>query len=238
MGVNLNYAPVVDVHTNPANPIIASRAFGVTPDIVSASARNFLLALECNGVIACPKHFPGHGDTYVDSHYDLPVVPRSLNELRTRELLPFAAMIQAGAKIIMSAHILFPAIDSEHPATLSRFLLTDVLRDELGFDGVITTDDLGMGAVSTLFDRPGTIETALQAGCDLIMISAQLSDTNRTIGFAQDLLDGLKNDKLSRKLFEDSQERIDQLLKTAAVHPVEMLPDATFATHRTIFGMI
>lgn len=234
LGVNLNYAPVVDIHTNPANPVIASRAFGVTPEIVAESARDFLLALERKGVVACPKHFPGHGDTNVDSHYDLPVVPRSLNELRKRELLPFTAMIQAGAKIIMSAHILYPAIDSEHPATLSRLLLTDVLRDELGFEGVITTDDVGMGAVSRLFDRPGTVETALQAGCDLIMMSAQLSDTNRTIGFAQDLLDGLKNGKLSPKVFELSQKRIDMLLKATPVHPIEALPEAVFDAHRTI----
>src|ERR1700688_4759943 len=91
LGINLNYAPVVDIHTNPINPVIGSRAFGETPEIVAQAARNFLLTLEREGVVGCPKHFPGHGDTSVDSHYDLPVVRRSLDELRQRELLPFAA---------------------------------------------------------------------------------------------------------------------------------------------------
>ncbi len=213
LGANLNYCPVVDIHTNPANPVIGSRAFGITPKIVIESARNFLPAMQREGVIGCPKHYPGHGDTSVDSHYALPVVQRSLDELRQRELLPFAAMVQAGAKIIMSAHILYPEIDSERPATLSRSLLNDVLRDELGFEGVVTTDDIGMGAVSTLFGRPGVAVTALQAGCDLIMLSAHGTDTSRAIELAQDLRGGLGNGTLSPKIFDDSQERIDTLLE-------------------------
>lgn len=234
LGINLNYAPVVDIHTNPTNPVIGKRAFGEEVEIVVESARNFLLALEREGIIGCPKHFPGHGDTSVDSHYDLPVITRSLDELRQRELLPFAAMIRAGAKIIMSAHILYPAIDAEHPATLSRLLLNDVLREELGFEGVITTDDIGMGAVSTFFDGPGIMARALQAGCDLIMVSAHWTDTYRAMGLAQDLLDSLQNGDLSSKLFEASQKRINRLIKVAPVHPVNALPDTVFAAHRAI----
>ena len=234
LGINLNYAPIVDIHTNPANPVIGKRAFGEEVEIVVESARNFLLALEREGIIGCPKHFPGHGDTNVDSHYGLPVVSRSLNELRQRELLPFAAMVQAGARIIMSAHILYPAIDAEHPATLSRLLLNDVLREELGFEGVITTDDIGMGAVSTLFDAPGITASALQAGCDLIMVSAHWTDTDRAIGLAHDLLDSLRSGGLSPKVFEASQKRINGLLQTAPVHPINALPDAVFAAHSAI----
>jgi beta-N-acetylhexosaminidase len=231
LGVNLNYAPVVDIHTNPANPVIGTRAFGTTPEIVIESARNFLLAQEREGVLGCPKHFPGHGDTSVDSHYGLPVVHGSLDELRQRELLPFAAMIQAGAKIVMSAHILYPAIDPERPATLSKLWLNDVLREELGFGGVITTDDVGMGAVSELFDRPGMAASAIEAGCDLIMLSAHWTETNRVLGFAQDLLASLGNGKLSPEIFETSQKRIDRLLKSAKVHPIEALPEAVLAAH-------
>ena len=234
LGINLNYAPVVDIHTNPANPVIGTRAFGTTPEIVIESARNFLLAQELEGVIGCPKHFPGHGDTSVDSHYGLPVVHRGLDELRQRELLPFAAMIQAGAKIVMSAHILYPAIDPLLPATLSKPWLDGVLRDELGFEGVITTDDVGMGAVSALFDRPGAAVGALEAGCDLIMISAHWTETNRVLGFAQDLLASLRNGKLSPEVFEASQNRIDRLLESARVHPVEALPESVFAAHRSL----
>ena len=238
MGINLNYAPVVDIHTNPANPVIGSRAFGTTAEIVTESARNFLLALESEGVIGCPKHFPGHGDTNVDSHYDLPVVRRNLNELRQRELLPFAGMVRAGARIIMSAHILYPDIDAEHPATLSPLLLNDVLRDELGFNGVIATDDIGMGAVCALFDRPGTTVEALKAGCDLIMMSAHWSDTSRVVGLAKELLDSLKSKNLNPKLFESSQDRVDTLLLAAPSHLPEPLPAAVFAAHSTIATQI
>jgi beta-N-acetylhexosaminidase len=159
---------------------------------------------------------------------------RSLDELRQRELLPFSAMVQAGAKIIMSAHILYPAIDSDHPATLSRLLLNDVLRDELGFEGVVTTDDIGMGAVSTLFAKPGIAVSALQAGCDLIMMSAHWTDTNRAIELAQDLRGGLRNGTLSPKLFEASQKRIAALLDAATVHSIRPLPATLFAAHSKI----
>lgn len=237
LGINLNYAPVVDIHTNPSNPVIGNRAFGVTPEIVIERARDFLLAMEREGVVACPKHFPGHGDTGVDSHYDLPVVRRSLDELRQRELLPFTAMIHAGAKMIMSSHILYPAIDSEHPATLSSLLLHDVLRNELGFEGVITTDDVGMGAVSALFDKQGAATSALEAGCDLIMMSAHWTNTDRTIGLAQDLLDSLERGNLSPNLFKSSQQRIDALLLAAQVHSIEALPADVFAAHSAIRAM-
>ena len=139
---------------------------------------------------------------------------------------------------MMSAHILYPEIDSERPATLSRLLLNDVLREELGFKGVITTDDVGMGAVSTLFGRPGIAVSALRAGCDLIMMSAHWTDTNRAIGLAQDLDNGLSNGTLNPTLFEASQKRIDTFLNAVKVHPVEVLPKALFAAHREIVAQI
>ena len=197
----------MDIHTNPANPVIGNRAFGMTSEIVAKSARNFLLAMEREGVLGCPKHFPGHGDTNVDSHYGLPTVRKSLEELRQRELLPFAAMVEAGAKIIMTAHILYPAIDTENPATMSRLFLNGVLRDELGFKGVITTDDVGMGAVSRAFRKTwGGDRAALQSGCDLIMMSAHWTDTSRCLGFAQDMLESLENGRLDSQIFEAAQE--------------------------------
>jgi beta-N-acetylhexosaminidase len=231
LGINLNYAPVVDIHTNPANPVIGNRAFGAEVGLVSQSARDFLLALEQEGVLACPKHFPGHGDTSVDSHYQLPVVRRTLDELRQRELLPFVAMLQAGAKIIMSAHILYPEIDPETPATLSPLFLNDILRGELGFKGVITTDDIGMGAVSALFDRPGAAASALNAGCDLIMMSAHWTDTNRVMSLAQNRLESLNRGELDSGTFEASQQRIDRLLSSAPMHSVEALPKQILERH-------
>ncbi len=238
LGINLNYAPVVDIHTNSTNPVIGSRAFGTEAGIVLNRARDFLLALQREGVTGCPKHFPGHGDTSVDSHYGLPVVHRSLDQLRQRELLPFAAMVKAGAKIVMSAHILYPAIDSAHPATLSRLLLNDVLRDEMGFQGVITTDDIGMGAVSAFFDKPGTAASALQAGCDLIMVSAHWTDTNRAISLAKELHDDLCKGTLNLTLFEAAQKRLDTLLSTASSHAIKTLPEPVFAAHSAIAAQI
>lgn len=238
LGINLDYCPVVDIHTNPTNPVIGTRAFGSTAEEVSKSAGDFLAGLEREGVIGCPKHFPGHGDTSVDSHYGLPIVERSLDDLRQRELLPFAAMVKAGAKIIMSAHILNPRVDPEHPATLSRIFLNDVLRGELGFGGVITTDDVGMGAVSKLYDTPGAAVSTLQAGCDLIMISAHWTDTDRAMGFAQDILDGLSDGTLNSELFEASQDRIKRLLSLAPAHPIQPIPSAVFAAHGRIASQL
>ena len=238
LGVNLNYAPVVDVHTNPANPVIGKRALGSDPKTVIECARDFLLAIEREGVLGCPKHFPGHGDTSVDSHYDLPVVNRSLDELRARELLPFAAMVQAGAKIIMSAHILYPGIDPAFPATMSRLWLTDVLRGELGFQGVITTDDTGMGAVSALFSKPGAAVRALEAGCDLIMMSAHWTDTKRIASLAQDLLDAVNGGMLDMKTFEASQLRISRLLEAAPTHHVVPLDGSVFTAHDALRAQI
>jgi beta-N-acetylhexosaminidase len=236
LGVNLNYAPVVDIHTNPNNPVIGNRAFGSTQDHVTQCARKFLSALELEGVFGCPKHFPGHGDTNVDSHYGLPVVSLSLDDLRRREFLPFAAMVRAGARMMMSAHIFYPAIDANYPATMSRLFLTDVLREELGFRGVITTDDIGMGAVSALFEKPDAAAIALQAGCDLIMMSAHWTDTKRCMGLAQNLLDCLNSGALDHDLFEASQNRIGSLISQAPVHSVDALPDTVFAAHRAICG--
>ena len=234
LGVNLNYAPVVDIHTNPSNPVIGNRAFGATAEVVTEAARNFMAELQKGGILACPKHFPGHGDTSVDSHYDLPVVRSSLAELRQRELPPFAAMVEAGARILMSAHIVYPAIDAKHPATLSHRLLNDVLRGELGFRGVITTDDIGMHAVSSLFQDHDAAANALRAGCDLIMISAHWTDTKIALGLAQGLLDSLKSGKLSSAVFEASQERIHQLLAAAQDHRVAALPPTILADHRAL----
>ena len=154
-----------------------------------------------------------------------------MDELRQRELLPFAAMVQAGASIIMSAHILYPEIDPETPATLSPLFLNGVLRGELGFKGVITTDDIGMGAVSALFDRPSAAASALNAGCDLIMMSAHWTDTNRVMSLAQNLLEGLNRGELDSGTFEASQQRIERLLSSAPMHSVEALPKQVLERH-------
>src|SRR3712207_298866 len=144
IGINWVLAPVVDVNNNPKNPVINVRAFGETPEIVSELASAFIRGAQHYPVLTTAKHFPGHGDTAIDSHLDLPVLPHTPPRLATIELPPFKAAIAAGVDAIMSAHLLIPAWDEQYPATLSRKVLTELLRDFLGFEGLIVTDALVM----------------------------------------------------------------------------------------------
>src|ERR1700761_7668335 len=136
LGVNLNFAPVLDIHSNPANPVIGARSFGSTAEQVIAAGLAFMTGLQSEGVTACGKHFPGHGNTGQDSHHELPVLQEDLDALRSRELKPFAAAIQAGIEMIMTSHIMLPKLDPKEPVTLSRTFNHDLLRGELGFKGV------------------------------------------------------------------------------------------------------
>lgn len=173
LGFNLSFAPVLDVHTNPANPIIGDRAFGHTPQEAAERALSYLRGLEQNtGLRGCGKHFPGHGDTETDSHLTLPVVSRDLSTLRQVELLPFQRACEADIGMLMTAHVVYPAVDSR-PATMSRKWLTDILRGELGFSGVVVSDDLDMKAVTAqqlgIADDSGVVVESLLAGCDAFL---------------------------------------------------------------------
>ncbi|XZG69596.1 beta-N-acetylhexosaminidase [Chitinibacteraceae bacterium HSL-7] len=171
LGVNFNFAPVLDINNNRANPVIGVRAFG---EDVATTCRYGLAAIEgmaAGGVLASAKHFPGHGDTAVDSHYGVPVVPHGRARLDEVELAPFRAAIAAGVPAIMSAHVVFEAIDASQPSTLSHAVLTGLLRDEMGFDGVVVTDCLEMAAVA---DGVGSVQGGVQAfnaGADLVLMS-------------------------------------------------------------------
>ena len=170
VGITLNYAPVLDVHTNAANPVIGDRALSEDPAEVARLGAVLVRALQAEGVAACGKHFPGHGDTSVDSHHDLPVVEHEPARLREVELQPFRAAIEAGVAAIMTAHVRYPALDRESPATLSRAVVTDLLRQELGYDGLVATDDMAMGAIAKhLAPAPAAVE-AVRAGCDLVLL--------------------------------------------------------------------
>ena len=171
LGVNMNLAPVLDVNSNPLNPVIGTRSFGGSPELVVQMGLPMIEAYREQGVIATAKHFPGHGDTDVDSHYGLPTVPHSLDRLWAVELAPFQAAADAGVDVIMTAHVAFPAIDPTPgmPATLSPLVLGDLLRTQMGFDGLIATDSLGMGALSYVYGESEAAALALQAGADLLM---------------------------------------------------------------------
>jgi len=171
-GVDLNTAPVVDVNSNPANPVIGVRSFGADPSLVARHARAYVTGLQSAGVGACVKHFPGHGDTAIDSHLDLPTVVAPLDVLRRRELAPFATAVAAGTLAVMTSHVLLPAIDQSLPATLSPSVLK-LLRDDLGFDGLVVSDALDMRGASGGRGEPAAAVLALAAGCDLLCLGAE-----------------------------------------------------------------
>lgn len=173
LGINMNLAPVLDVNNNPNNPVIGLRSFGEDPNLVSELGSALVLGLQDAMVIATGKHFPGHGDTNQDSHLNLPVVAHPLARLHEVELMPFKSAIQKGLRAIMTAHVVFPAIepDPTTPATLSKKVLTGLLREELGFDGLILTDCMEMKAISDTYGtKEGAIRTII-AGADMILIS-------------------------------------------------------------------
>jgi beta-N-acetylhexosaminidase len=167
LGVDVDFAPVLDVHTNPANPVIGDRAFATEPAAVIARARAFAGGLAASGILACGKHFPGHGDTALDSHHALPRVEHDRARLDRIELAPFAALA-AELPLMMTAHVVYPALDPELPATLSPQIL-GLLRAELGFRGVIVTDDLEMRAIRDRWPPEEAAVLALEAGCDAIL---------------------------------------------------------------------
>jgi len=183
VGINMNLAPVVDVNCNPLNPVIGSRSFGSNPRKVAVCGKQALMGYKAGGVIPVLKHFPGHGDVTVDSHIDLPVVSKSLKELEAIELYPFRKLIPH-AEVIMTAHLLLPALDPHLCATFSPKILQELLRKKLGFSGIIVSDSLAMhGALKQAGSLEKAALDAFLAGCDLLMLSGQ-----KDIGTAEDVL--------------------------------------------------
>lgn len=170
LGIGWNFAPVLDVHTNPRNPVIGNRAFGSQPEQVTNQALAFWRGLHDARVQGCGKHFPGHGDTQADSHLELPRVGHGEDRLRAVELLPFAAAARAGIEALMTAHVLYPAWDDKLPATLSRRIAHDLLRRELGYGGLLVSDDLGMAAVADHHPVETLVVESLLAGVDHFLV--------------------------------------------------------------------
>ena len=209
-GVGLALAPDVDVNSNPDNPVIGVRSFGANPDLVSAHAAAWVHGLQSTGVAASAKHFPGHGDTSLDSHLSLPVVGASEAELRARELPPFQAAIAAGVATVMSSHILVPALDASAPATFSPRILRGLLREELGFDGVVVSDALDMVGASGTLGEGEAATRALAAGCDLLCLGSVTTEP----GFEQirDALgEATADGRLRPERLADAAVRVAQL---------------------------
>ena len=175
-GCTLDFAPDVDINSNPDNPVIGVRSFGTDPELVARHSAAWVRGLQSTGIGGSAKHFPGHGDTALDSHLDLPVISRSLDQLRGRELVPFVAAVAAGVRTIMTSHISVPLLDPVFPATFSSIVLKGLLRDQLGFEGVIVTDALDMVGASGEIGIPEAAVRAVIAGCDLLCIGTENSD--------------------------------------------------------------
>jgi beta-N-acetylhexosaminidase len=171
MGINLNFAPSLDVNVNPANPVIGIRSFGDDAALVAELGAALIRGTQASGVMATAKHFPGHGDTAVDTHNILPVVPHSIERLDAVELAPFQAAIDAGVSVIMTAHVMFSALDNQYPATISRATLKGLLRRDLGFGGLVITDAMDMQAVAQ-YGTQESVRMALHAGADLALLGS------------------------------------------------------------------
>jgi beta-N-acetylhexosaminidase len=170
VGINLDYAPVLDVHTNPKNPVIGDRALAERAELVGQLGSAIIRAMQAAGVAACGKHFPGHGDTSVDSHEALPVVEHDRRRLDAIEFVPFARAIAAGVTTIMTAHVMVPELDERHVASFSPAVVERILKQTLGFQGVVISDDLGMKAVSATLSPGEASVAAIAAGCDAVLL--------------------------------------------------------------------
>ncbi|QAA33958.1 beta-N-acetylhexosaminidase [Clostridium manihotivorum] len=207
LGLNLDFAPVLDINSNPKNPIIGDRSFGNNADLVSRLGLSTMKGIQSKGIISAVKHFPGHGDTSVDSHKGLPLVNNDLTRLRSFELIPFKNAIDNGADMVMVAHILLPKVDSNYPSSLSKNVITDLLRKELGFNGVIITDDMTMGAITLNYDINKAAVTSLKAGSDMVLVC---HDFNKE----KTVLDSIRNAVSNKELTEEEiDEKVYRILK-------------------------
>ncbi len=200
LGFNLDFAPVADVLSNDENTVVSVRSFGSDPELVSTMVSMEIAGFEEAGILSCPKHFPGHGSTSGDTHEGLAVTDRTLEELRECDFLPFQAAIESGVPMIMMGHMTMSALDEDTPASMSQEIVTGLLREELGYDGIIITDSVGMGAIADHYTSAEAVVQALSAGCDMVLCPTNLSA----------VVEAVKNAITSGTLSED---QIDQSVR-------------------------
>lgn len=210
-GVNLNWAPSADVNSNPDNPVIGVRSFGADTHLTARHTAAYVEGLQAAGVAACTKHFPGHGDTNVDSHHALPRIDADLDTLQARELVPFRAAIEAGTKAVMSAHILVPALDPTRPATLSPQILTGLLRKELGYEGLIVTDGMEMNAIAGTYGIERGSVLAVAAGADAICVGGGLADEATVLRLRDALVAAVREGALPEERLAEAAARVRAL---------------------------
>ncbi len=205
VGISLDFAPVLDIHTNARNPIIGDRALGEDAETVARLGAAIIRGLQENGIAACGKHFPGHGDTSVDSHLALPLVEHPPDRIRRVECVPFREAVRSGVAFIMTAHILVPSLDEEKPATLSPAVVRGMLREELDFNGVILSDDLEMKAIADTYTVPDAAIQAIAAGCDGVLVCSGGIDAQ--VAALEALVHAVEDKRLPFKRVEDALAR-------------------------------
>ena len=205
LGINVNFSPVMDIHSNPNNPVIGDRSFGERREIVSRHGVAVIEAMASVGVASCAKHFPGHGDTEIDSHLGLPVVKQVRKTLEEREFHPFREAVKAGVPMVMTAHIIFPSLDPIHPATMSKEIITGRLREAMDFEGVVVSDDMEMGAMRDHYSFERALSQSMGAGVDMWLICADSSLQSRA---KQIILDGVANGDWSEERIFQSATRV------------------------------
>ncbi|MFE1047578.1 glycoside hydrolase family 3 protein [Streptomyces olivaceus] len=226
-GVNFNWAPSADVNSNPDNPVIGVRAFGADTDLVARHTAAYVTGMQSAGVATCTKHFPGHGDTGIDSHHAVPLIDVDADVLAARDLVPFRAAVAAGSRAVMSAHILVPALDPDRPATLSRRILTELLRGELGYDGLIVTDGIEMRAIAGTYGIERGTALAIAAGADAICVGGGLSDEDTVRRLSDALVEAVRSGELPEERLADAAERVRSLSRWTTANRPGARPEDT-----------
>lgn len=231
-GLSTGFSPVLDIWSNPDNTVIGTRAYGTTADEVCTYGIAALRGVMSTGAIAVAKHFPGHGDTDVDSHYGLPVVAKTKAELEQMELLPFKEAIANDIPGIMAAHILCSELDPDNPASLSKAIVTDLLKGELGFNGVVFTDDLTMGAISEQYTPDEAAVKALNAGCDMLLVCFEYENAQNTIDA---IVSAVDNGELDEERLNDAVLRILTMKSKYNVNAEQIsVPDIEAMNEKTL----
>ncbi|WP_025785350.1 beta-N-acetylhexosaminidase [Sporosarcina sp. D27] len=207
-GFNMNFAPVLDVNSNPNNPVIGDRSFSADPNVVSTLGIQTMKGIEEEHVIPVVKHFPGHGDTSVDSHLELPKVDKTIQQLEQLELIPFKKAIEADADVVMVAHILLPHLDNTYPASMSAPIITGMLREQLSFNGIIMTDDMTMKAIAKHYDIAQAAVQSVKAGSDVILVA---HDPEKVIAVIEALKEAVASNEITEKRIDESVMRIIEL---------------------------
>lgn len=239
LGFNVNFGPDLDVNCNPSNPVIGIRSFSSSPDIAANMGKAYIEGMHEQNIATAVKHFPGHGDTATDSHTGLPLINKSMDELHETELIPFTAGVEAGTDLVMTAHIVFPQIETTTytststgkkinlPATLSKRIITGLLREELGYDGVVTTDSMGMAAISSNFTPSDAAMLAINAGVDLLLMPVSVTKEADISGlgtYINNIVYNVKRGKISEARINESVTRILKLKEKRGILEEETTP--------------